>query len=695
MRHAAVRPLIRAMVLLSLAACHDAATSPPIQTPLKSGLVLSAPVMSAGVSPASAGSAGSGPVVFMSLVRGAAPAGIAATLRNVTTGLKVQAVPRDGGIDPVPVQANVGDSLAVTVSLPAGSLDFGAAVSASSAPAIVRTLPAANATSVPRNRAIVIVFSAPVAAASLASAIQLSHGGTAVPGATTFLDSSHVTVLFTPAALLDPDTPYRLVVTTSVTDLNGVPLDAPLDITFTTGQALLGPVASIAVYPANITVPIGQMVQFTALLTDAAGDTLVGPAPSWTTGNNAIATLSNIGVNLGIMVRGVAAGSTTITATSGGVHGTATVSVIASLASVSFTGLSVGSDHTCGVTTAGATYCWGGNGSGQLGSGGKIPSPYPTAVSGGLTAASAGSGFWRSCALTTAGAAWCWGDSSLTNLILGSGSLVPLQVPGAHVFQAMVVGGTHACGLTSVGQAWCWGSNTWGQLGDPTSGGDNTPRAVTGGLTFRTLSAGSAHTCGLAADSTAYCWGYNTLGGLGTGGTGAAFVPVPVQGGLHFATLASGYGHTCAATAAGAVYCWGANGRGQLGATSAQTCPGQADAVATDACSLTPLAVSGIPAVRALGAGYTHTCALTTAGAAYCWGENTYDQLGNGTTSDSHTPALVAGGLTFAKLSSGYYHSCGITTAGAAYCWGLGGSGELGDGATQSRSTPVRVAGQP
>ena len=116
--------------------------------------------------------------------------------------------------------------------------------------------------------------------------------------------------------------------------------------------------------------------------------------------------------------------------------------------------------------------------------------------------------------------------------------------------------------------------------------------------------------------------------------------------------------------------------------------------MATDACSLAPLLVSGISDVRVAGAGYSHTCVLTGTGAAWCWGENAYSQLGDGSTTNRPAPVAVSGGLTFAKLSSANYHSCGITTGGVAYCWGLGGSGELGDGAKESRSTPVRVAGQ-
>lgn len=695
-----VRPLILASAVSALGACSDAPT-PPQPTPSGSSLVLSEPIAMADVSASApfrvAGRGGAaGTVVFLSLAPGSAPGGTTATLANVTTGLTIDTRLRGDGLDPVPVPASVGDSIVVTVAVPTGApVAFGATVPASRPPEVVSTVPANGAIGIPRNRAPVVVFSEPVNPSTVGpSSIRLLRGGSAIAGTVTFLDSSHVAAVFTPSALLDANAGYQLVVSGTVADLDGDRLDADVTAEFTTGSTLLGPVAQVDVYPASITLPAERLVQYSALLTDAASDTLFGEPVAWATGDSTVAALAAIGVAMRVMVRGAGPGTTTITATSGAVSGTATVTVAAPLPLLAFAALGAGYDHTCAVTTAGVLYCWGGNNAGQLGNGGTTRSAYPSPVSGGLLGASVGTGFSRSCVLTATGAPWCWGDTSLTNIIMGSGPNVPAQVSGAPVLVTLTGGGMHACGLTAAGVAYCWGSNYWGQLGDPTTSGANAPRAVTGGLTFLALAAGGSHTCGIAADSTAWCWGYNGMGGLGDSSTSAAGAPVKVRSNLHFASLSAGPMHTCGVTASGALYCWGANGRGQLGAASSSTCPGQADAVATDACSLVPLRVTGIAAVRVVGAGYTHSCALTTAGAAYCWGENTYAQLGNGTRTDSPTPAPVSGSLTFASLTSAYYHSCGITTSGIAYCWGSGPHGELGDGASVDRTAPARVAGQ-
>src|SRR5206468_4490566 len=74
-----------------------------------------------------------------------------------------------------------------------------------------------------------------------------------------------------------------------------------------------------------------------------------------------------------------------------------------------------------------------------------------------------------------------------------------------------------------------------------------------------------------------------------------------------------------------------------------------------------------------------HTCGLTAAGAAYCWGFNGTGQLGDGTATDRSSPGLVAGGVTFAAVSAGYAHTCGLTAAGAAYCWGRSEGRRVGE----------------
>jgi alpha-tubulin suppressor-like RCC1 family protein len=107
--------------------------------------------------------------------------------------------------------------------------------------------------------------------------------------------------------------------------------------------------------------------------------------------------------------------------------------------------------------------------------------------------------------------------------------------------------------------------------------------------------------------------------------------------------------------------------------------------------------VAGGLSFAAVSVGHQHTCGVTAAGAAYCWGSNdgvSSGALGDGTTVDRWTPTLVTGGLSFVAVSAGVYHTCGVTAAGVIYCWGFNGFGQLGDGTFTDSSVPVKVAGQ-
>ena len=97
----------------------------------------------------------------------------------------------------------------------------------------------------------------------------------------------------------------------------------------------------------------------------------------------------------------------------------------------------------------------------------------------------------------------------------------------------------------------------------------------------------------------------------------------------------------------------------------------------------------------AVAVGETHSCALASSGAAYCWGANSSGQLGVRRIDDnvSTTPQRVAGALSFVSLAAGANHTCGLTADGAAYCWGNGRSGQLGVGAPGLSSAPSRVPG--
>jgi alpha-tubulin suppressor-like RCC1 family protein len=212
----------------------------------------------------------------------------------------------------------------------------------------------------------------------------------------------------------------------------------------------------------------------------------------------------------------------------------------------------------------------------------------------------------------------------------------------------------------------------------------NTPSLVAVVNVFTTVRAGGAHTCGIVPSGFAWCWGFAQSGQLGNGQSGAFELqaqPDSVRTDLTFVAVATGGEHTCALTAAGEAYCWGLNTEGQLGN-------------GTQANSTLPVAVSGGLTFAAIDAGGRHTCGITPGGQAYCWGLGESGQLGIGTTPTTvQVPTAVSGGLTFSAIDLGGSHTCALTPTKTAYCWGLNDAGQLGDGTEEMRSAPTAVAG--
>ena len=176
----------------------------------------------------------------------------------------------------------------------------------------------------------------------------------------------------------------------------------------------------------------------------------------------------------------------------------------------------------CGLTGGGVAYCWGYNQRGQLGDGTTTNATAPVAVAGGLTFSSlAGgtlsNGTYQNCGLTTARAAYCWGGNDRGQLGVGTlnSASSPSMVAGGLTFATLANGGYHACGLNLAGAAYCWGFNWFGQLGDGTTTDRNVPVLVSGAPAFVALSAGGLHTCGRTAAGAVYCWDNNASGQLG------------------------------------------------------------------------------------------------------------------------------------------------------------------------------------
>lgn len=196
----------------------------------------------------------------------------------------------------------------------------------------------------------------------------------------------------------------------------------------------------------------------------------------------------------------------------------------------SYNSITAGSQFTCAVTIGFAGFCWGADGSGQHGTGlpisfGNTFITTARAMMSPPTFTSLYSSNNLSCGLTAAGAAYCWGSSTSGRLgSTGSETSTPRAVAGGHTFQNLSVGAAHSCGVTLAFEVYCWGSNANGQLGQTLTNGSVTPIRAGGALLASEVSAANiatgsaAYSCAESKDRlTTYCWGRNDFGQLGNG----------------------------------------------------------------------------------------------------------------------------------------------------------------------------------
>ena len=385
--------------------------------------------------------------------------------------------------------------------------------------------------------------------------------------------------------------------------------------------------------------------------------------------------------------------------------------------------VSVGGYTSCGLWRDGAAWCWGNGETGQLGAiAGNQRAPVRVAAAARFAKVATGLG--AACALTPLGAAWCWGLDAYGGLGRGSvsaqrctsptvadraevsGTLpcgpTPQPVAGGLTFRDIAVGAVHACAISAAGRVYCWGLDAAAGVGGANPGQTAVPQptAIAGARTYESISAGPFHTCAVTAAGAAYCWGANDRGELGNGTSGSnaySPVPVPVSGGLAFRAVSAGWKATCGVTVTDEAYCWGTNEHLQSGVDSRTS---DANAYAA------PRRVALSQPVAQISAGWESACAVTTAGAGYCWGSHALGKLGIGATAPqrcvagnsafacSPLPAAVSGGLTFTRIEVGIDGACGVTRAGAAYCWGSDEFGQLGaarPSGSPSSPTPLAV----
>jgi hypothetical protein len=340
--------------------------------------------------------------------------------------------------------------------------------------------------------------------------------------------------------------------------------------------------------------------------------------------------------------------------------------------------VSASSLSTCALRNDGKPYCWGNNFYGQLGDGSKVDRSRPVEVQGfvgGVTQISVGD--QHACAVKKDATLWCWGSNEHGQLGIGNviQQSVPVKVPLEGV-QSVSAGGAHSCALKLDGTLWCWGNNSQDLLGVPqgacttTCGSSGSaccrsPAQVPGvGAPIGVHAASALSTATWDAHGTLRVWGLlsgpspTELPGITSGVAqatqsglfgaarsidgsvwvwgavpgGVGWLDLPTELGMSgvpsLADLAAGAFHVCAGTSDG-VWCWGENCEGQRGDGSSEKC----SSLGSGSWAEIPTRATNLEgSIESVAAGYAHTCARTAAAEIWCWGFNSYGQLGRDTT---------------------------------------------------------------
>ena len=349
-----------------------------------------------------------------------------------------------------------------------------------------------------------------------------------------------------------------------------------------------------------------------------------------------------------------------------------------------------------------------------------------------------------SLALKGDGTVWAWGDNSEGQLGLGTGSPAqvpsPTQVPGLSNVHSIAAGWWHSVALISNGSVMAWGSNFLGQLGNSGGGMSQSPVAVAGLGNVSSLSAGGNQDLALMADGSLMVWGDNSAGQLGNGGTGggsptavslssalkpqgASLAPsavtatvigpgavsvsfVPAAGavgpGLAYTVSVSPGGQKVTGAASpivisgldpGATYTFTVTVANSGTGESGLSAPSNSVTPATDASIYSG---NGLQ-VKALAAGSDYTLALMSDGTVWAWGDNSYGQLGDGTTVSRFVPEQVPGLKNVVAIAAGRLHTVALLADGTLWAWGNNSAGQLGlDAASHPVSlvpVPVPVPG--
>jgi alpha-tubulin suppressor-like RCC1 family protein len=279
---------------------------------------------------------------------------------------------------------------------------------------------------------------------------------------------------------------------------------------------------------------------------------------------------------------------------------------------------------------------------------------------------------WGGLAADRAGDVWEWKSSAHPDAtqVEGVSNAVSLGEGDGPFKNAFGVA------ATASGAVWTWGYDGGGQLCDGEQSGDKLPAAKVSGITNGVeVSGGASHLEILTSVGTVEGCGDNNFGQLGTGSFSSSSTPVEVKGLSGITAISAGSSFTLALDSSGTVWAWGQDNFGQLG---------DGETVNSDVPVEVPLPA---PATEIYAGGSEpengQSIALLSNGTVWAWGNDSWGQLGNGTTesySDTPVRVNVPSKVRFKYVTTAGSASYALDASGNVWAWGSDNCGQLGDG---------------
>lgn len=263
------------------------------------------------------------------------------------------------------------------------------------------------------------------------------------------------------------------------------------------------------------------------------------------------------------------------------------------------------------------------------------------------------------------GSLWAWGMGVAEDGIWGE-TLSPLRIGADNDWVDVVSGSLHTVALKKDGSLWAWGWNGYGQLGNGTTNDMVTPVRIGLDNDWSTAAAGWDYTLALKKDGSLWAWGANNGGQLGDGTRTSRIAPVKIGPNTDQWTVVSSdeNGHALALKSDGTLWSWGNNSYGQIG-----------DGTTVE--KLSPVRIGNYTDYwKSIAAGSDFSVAVKTDGTIWAWGSNGSGQLGNGTWNGRTTPGRIGTDTDWTTVVAGYAHVNALKINGSMWSWGANYSGQ-------------------